>query len=199
MKIIDIKMEIICKNFEQLNIEDNTIYVTEQSEEYYIIPLNKSYSLESDDEVMKLTFDNQLLWLKYSNHNQEIHLNEYDFTECVVIKSSYIMDIYLKIDSTNYLKKNVWQSRNNMSLNKSYLGKYVLVIPIIENMFNVFEYGEGIRYYQMEVITNEVLMKRVRNRGNNNGYVVITNNIVQSDEALVIMLNDDDVDEFIGF
>ena len=192
-------MEIICKNFEQLNIEDNTIYVTEQSEEYYIIPLNKSYSLESDDEVMKLTFDNQLLWLKYSNHNQEIHLNEYDFTECVVIKSSYIMDIYLKIDSTNYLKKNVWQSRNNMSLNKSYLGKYVLVIPIIENMFNVFEYGEGIRYYQMEVITNEVLMKRVRNRGNNNGYVVITNNIVQSDEALVIMLNDDDVDEFIGF
>jgi hypothetical protein len=64
-----------------MNIVDKKIMVDESSGEYYIVPLNKSYDLEhireddsDDDEFVKLTFKNQLLWLKYSNHKKELLL-----------------------------------------------------------------------------------------------------------------------------
>lgn len=195
---MELKIEIICKNFEQKTINNQKICVNEQTEEYYIIPLNKSYDLEYDDEICKLTFKNQLLWLKYSNHQKEILLKEYNFNECVVVKSEDILDIYVKIiDCSNCFRKNVWQSNNNVSLNKRYLGKHMLILPIIEDMIDINEFGEGIKEYQIELITNEVLLKEVKDRGNNNGYVVITNNVVLNNEALFVRLFEDDVESFL--
>ena len=195
---MELRMEIVCKDFEQKPIINNKIYVDKPSDEYYIIPLNKSFELESDDEVFRLTFNNQLLWLKYSNRHKEILLKEYDFKECVLIKSEDILDIYVKINKCHdCFVKNVWQSENSSSLNKKYLNKHMLILPIIEDMFDIREYGEGIPFYQIELITNEILLKTVKNRGNNNGYVILTNNFLLNKEALFVKLSDDDYNSFI--
>ena len=187
-----LKTEIICKNFEQMKIVDKKIYTNEQSEEYYIVPLNKSFDLEYDDEVFKLTFTNQLLWLKYSNHWGYILLKEFDFNECVVIKSEDIEDIYVQLytDKDCFIKK-VWQSRKNVSLNKKFVGKFVLVLPIIEDMIDFSRVGEG-SFYTVRMITNEILLKEVKNRGKGNGYIVIDNNVEDYGEALFVVLSDDD-------
>ena len=192
------KTEIICENFEQKKIENNRIYVNDSSEEYYIIPLNKGFDMESDDKVFKLTFTNQLLWLKYSNRHKYILLKDTRFTECVLIKSEDIYDIYVKINNVHdCFRKNVWQCDNNISINKKYLNNHFLVLPIIEDMININEFGEGIPLYQIELITNEMLLKYVKDRGRNNGYIVLTNNMLLNKEALFVKLSSDDVGLFV--
>ena len=193
-----LKTEIICKNYEQLNIVQHKVQVNEQHEEYYIIPLNKDYDLEYDDKVMKLTFTNQLLWLKYSNSKGEILLKEYDFHECVVIKSEYILDIYVKItDCHEYIRRNIYHTRNSPSFNKVLKGKYILALPIINEMIKVKEYGLGIKEYEVEMITNEILMKKVKDRGNKNGYINITNNMMLNKEGVFLPLKEGEEDLFV--
>ena len=194
---MELTMQIVCTEFEQVKIKNNRIIVDEKSEEYYIIPLNKSYDMESDNEVYRLTFKNQLLLLKYSNYYKEILIKDYNFTECVLIKSEYIKDIYVKLfDIHDCFRKNIWQSNNNTSIHKKYKGKYMLILPIIEDMIHIKEYGEGIPNYQVELITNEVLLKKVGSRSNSNGYLVLTNNMLLNKEALFVKLSDSDVDTF---
>lgn len=196
--MIELKTEIICENFEQKPIIENKVKVDEATEEYYIIPLNKSYTMESDEKIIKLTFTNQLLWLKYSNHHQEILLKEHDFKECIVIKSEHIYDIYVKINNIHdCFRKNVWQCDNTISMNKKYLNKHIIVMPIIEDMISIKEYGEGILNYQIELITNEILLKKSKDKGNHNSYINLTNNFLLNKEALFIKLSDDDVDLFL--
>ena len=194
---MNMKMEIICENFEQKQIVDNKILVDEQSSEYYVIPLNKEPSMEYDDEVFKLTFKNQLLWLKYSNHRKEILIKEYDFNECVLIKSEDILDIYVKIQTSRYDRKNVWHSYNNVNMNKKYLGRYFIVVPVIDDMIDVHEWGIGIKNYQIRMITNEILLKPVLSKNNNHGYVGVTNNVMLNKSALFILLDDDEVSKFL--
>jgi len=200
---MELKTEILCKKFEQMNIVDKKIMVDEPSGEYYIIPLNKSYDLEhireddsDDDEFVKLTFKNQLLWLKYSNHKKELLLKEYDFKECVVIRSDDILDIYVTVVTTNCFKRNVWHS-NNISLNKKYNGKYMLVLPIFDDMISVREYGIGIVTYQVRMITNEVLLKKISARSEHGSNIVVTNNVNLNKEALFVVVYDDDVSLFL--
>lgn len=199
---MELKTEILCKKFEQMKIVDKKIMVDEPSGEYYIIPLNKSYDLEhirddsDDDEFVKLTFKNQLLWLKYSNHRKELLLKDYDFKECVVIRSDDILDIYVIVVTTNCFKRNVWHSKN-ISLNKKYTGKYMLVLPIFDDMISVREYGIGIVTYQVRMITNEVLLKKVSARSEHGSNVVITNNVNLNKEALFVVVYDDDVSLFL--
>lgn len=194
---MEVKTEIICKNFEQMKIEDKKIYTNEQSEEYYIIPLNKNYDLEYDDEVFKLTFTNQLLWLKYSNHWGYILIKEFDFNECVVIKSEDILDIYVKLyTNKECFYKNTWQSYN-ISLSKEYVDKHLLVLPVIEDdMIKFDKVGEG-SFYLVRMITNEILLKEVKNRGKGNGYLVTNNNVMDCGKALFVVLGDDDVMLFL--
>ena len=190
--------EIICENYEQLKIKNNEIYTNEQSEEYYIVPLTKGYDLESDDDVFKLTFTNQLLWLKYSNRFGYITLKDCDYYECVLIKSDDILNIYVRINSNHEcFKRNVWHCMNSVSLNKKYLGKHMLVLPIIEDMCNLDCFGEGIPFYQAQLVTNEVVLQEVKNRGNGNGYVVLTNNVNLNQEALFVVLGDDEYYDFV--
>ena len=197
---MELKLEIICKNFEQKKIIDNKICTNEQSEEYYIIPLNKNFEMEYDDEVFKLTFKNQLLWLKYSNHFKNILIKEYDFNECVLIKSEDIEDIYVKLyTKKDCFLKNVWHGRNSISLNKKYLNKHMLVLPVIENMIHINEVGEGDVLYQIELITNEVLLKKVKKRSECNGHVLLTNNVLLNKDALFVELSDDEVSLFVDF
>ena len=194
---MELEMEIICTKFSQYDITDNEIETDEASEEYYIIPLSRDFGMGYDDKVTKLYFKNQLLLLKYSNHKGIIHLKEYDcFNQCVLIKSSDILDIYVKIDTSNYMRKNVWQSRNIVSMNKKYLGKKFLMLPIIEDMVDIHSYGEGILRYQIHVITNEVIMKEVLSKQNNHGYLGVTNNFLLNKDALFILLYDVDVEKF---
>lgn len=200
---MELKTEILCKKFEQMNIVDKKIMVDEPSGEYYIIPLNKSYDLvhiqdenSDDDDFVKLTFKNQLLWLKYSNHKKELLLKEYDFKECVVIRSDDILDIYVTVVTTNCFKRNVWHS-NNISLNKKYNGKYMLVLPIFDDMISISEYGIGIVTYQVRMITNEVLLKKVSARSEHGSNVVVTNNVNLNKEALFVVVYDDDVPLFL--
>jgi hypothetical protein len=200
---MELKTEILCKKFEQMNIVDKKIMVDESSGEYYIVPLNKSYDLEhireddsDDDEFVKLTFKNQLLWLKYSNHKKELLLKEYDFKECVVIRSDDVLDIYVTVVTTNCFKRNVWHS-NNISLNKKYNGKYMLVLPIFDDMISVREYGIGIVTYQVRMITNEVLLKKVSARSEHGSNIVVTNNVNLNKEALFVVVYDDDVSLFL--
>lgn len=194
--MIQITTEIICENFEQTTIKNNKIYVNEQQEEYYIIPLNKDYDLTYDDEVYKLTFTNQLLWLKYSNKNKYINLKEYNFKECVIIKSKDILDVYVKLFTGNYFIKNVWQSYN-VNLKKKYVDDYFLVIPIINDMVKVNEFGVAGNFNQIEVITNEILLKQVKPRSEHGGNIVITNNVNLCKEAVFIRLSEDDVGGFL--
>lgn len=192
--MIQLTTEIICENFEQMNINNEKIYVNEQQEEYYIIPLNKDYSIEYDDEYYKLTFKNQLLWLKYSTKQKYILLDEYPYKECVVINSKHILDIYCKIQCSNYSVKTVWQS-NSIHIKKKNIGKYYLIIPVIEDMVDVHEFGVG--FNQIEVITNEVLLKQVKKRSEHGGQIVITNNVNLCKEAVFIRLSEDDVSGFL--
>ena len=164
----EIKTEIICKDFKQMNIIQEKIYTNEQREEYYIIPLNKKYTMEYNDEIYKLTFHNQLLWLKYSTNKKYILLNEYPYRECVIIKSKDILDIYCQIATDNYEIKKTWQS-NNVHTKKQNIGKHCLVISIIDEMVNVSDFGTTGRFHQIEVITNEVLLKEVKRRSENGG------------------------------
>ena len=194
---MNLKMEIICKNFEQKPIIDNKILTDEQEEEYYIVPLNREPSMEYDDEVFKLTFENQLLWLKYSNYRKEVLVKDFKFKECVLIKSEDILDIYVKIQTTNYQRKNVWYTNNAVNMNKVYLDKYFLIVPVIDDMISVHEWGEGICHYEFEMITNEILLKKVVSKDNNHGYVGVTNNILLNKSALFILLNDYDVSLFL--
>lgn len=189
---MELKTDIICKNFEQVKIDNNIIEVDEQSYEYYVIPLNKSFSMEYDDEVFKLTFINQQLWLKYSNHHKEIKLHETDYEECVLIKSEDVMDICSVVQCDSYVRKNTWHSLN-INVKKKYVDEYFLVIPIIEDMIDIRKFGVGDYFYQIEVITNEVLMKKVKHRGLNGGNITINNNINLWGEALLIKLNSYDV------
>ena len=191
-------MEIICENFEQKKIIDNKIIADEPSEEYYIIPLTQSFTMESDDEIIKLVFNNQLLWLKYSNRFNEILLKEFDFKECVLIKSEWIYDIFIKLDIDNYLRKNVWQSRYVVSMNKQYLGKYFLVLPIIDGMIKVKTVDDRL-FYHVELITNEVVLKKVLSKHNNHGYVGVDGNFLLNKEALFVCLDDVDVGLFTGY
>ena len=187
--MIEYKTEIICKNFEQMNIIDNKIYTNEQKEEYYIIPLNKDFIMESDDEIIKLTFVNQLLWLKYSNKDGVINLNDFDFKECVLIKSKDICDIYVVLVTDDYFEKNVWSGRYHVGVNKKYLGEYMIVFPIIENMIKVKEI-DGL--YRIELIVNEILLKEVHRR-NNHGYVMLDVNIMLNKTALFVPVNKENI------
>ena len=193
---MEIKMEIICKNFEQKKIVDNKVYDVEQSEEYYVVPLNKSYDMEYDDELFKLTFENQQLWLKYSNYFNEMNLKECEYSECVIIKSEDILDIYVKIISSNYFRKNVWASHTSVYMNKKYLSKHYLVLPIVEDMIKIKEFGEGIPIVNIEMVTNEVLLREVTPYGNH-GLLNITTNFLLNKDALFIRLDDEDVLKFI--
>lgn len=190
-------MEIICTNFEQLKIDGDKIHVDEKSGEYYIIPLNKDFTMESDDEVIKLVFENQLLWLKYSNINKEILIKEFNFEEFVVIKSEEILDVYVVINTLNKMRKNVWQSNNIVNMNKKYLNKHFICIPIITDMVDIHNFDGGVIGYQIELITNEVLLKKVKPKQNNHGYFSITNNFLLNKDALFIALNDNEVSKFI--
>jgi len=193
---MDLKLEIICKDFKHKKTIDNKLIVTEKSEEYYIIPVTRTFTMESDEEVFKLIFENQLLWLKYSNHQKEILIKE-DYDEFIIIKAKDILDIYMNIHTTNCFKKNVWFSKNNVSLNKKYLDKSILIIPIFEEMISINEYGEGIRHYQIHMNSNEILLRKVTKRSESNCNVVVTNNILLNKEALFVVLSDKDVDSFL--
>lgn len=194
---MELKLEIICKNFEHREIRDKKINVDEMDGEYYIIPVSIPYDTETDGEVYRLKFENQLLWLKYSNHKKEILLKEYNYSECVLIKSEDILDIYVHINSTNCFRKNVWQTNNRVSLSKKYSDKYFLVLPIIEDMIDISATGEGIKYYNIDMLTNEILMKKTVNYNNHACYLFVSNNFLLNKDALFIRLNDDDVESFL--
>lgn len=194
---MELKLEIICKNFEQKKIKNNKIKVNSPSEEYYIIPLNKSFSMEYDDEVFKLSFENQLLWLKYSNHWKDILIKDFDFNECVLIKSEDILDIYVELQSNNYFRKNVWHTHNTVNVKKRYGGVYFLMLPIIEDMIEVKEFGVGVKLYQIHLITNEILLKKAKRIDGGSCNLMIPNNFLLNKEALFVRLSDNDVGLFI--
>ena len=194
--MIDMKTEIICTDFQHKKIIDDKIIVNEESSEYYIIPLSRSFTMESDDEVIKLTFKNQLLWLLYSNHWKEILVKDFEFSECVLIKSEDIKQIEVQIlCGENYFRKNVYNSMHTSYMNKKYLGKYMLAIPIFDDMIYVNE--AGVNLVQITLLTNEILLKKVLSNTNNHGYYMITSNFLLNREALFIPVSDDDVELFI--
>lgn len=194
---MDLKLEIICENYKHKKIKNNKILVDKPSEEYYIIPLSKSCVLESDEKYFKLTFNKQLLWLKYSNHKKEILLKEYDFKECIIIESKDIFDIYVKIQTGNYFRKNVWNSKTTTFIKKKYDKDYFLVLPIFDDMIEIEEFGEGVKINQINMITNEILLKQAKKNGNS-AVVMVTNNFTLNQEALYIRLNNDEIEDFIG-
>ena len=194
---MNLEMEIVCENFEQKKIVDSKVMVDVPSGEYYIVPLNKELSMEYDDEVFRLRFYNQLLWLKYSNHRREVLLKDFEFSECIVISSEDILDVYVKIRTSNCERRNVWHCYNNVNMNKKFLGRYFLVVPVIDDMIRVHEWGLGVPNYEIKMITNEILLKRVESKNNNHGYVGVTNNVMLNKSALFILLDDDDVFKFL--
>lgn len=194
---MDLKLEIICKNFKHKRIIENKIKVNEKSEEYYIIPLNKSFNMETDGEVFKLTFNNQLLWLKYSNYYKEILIKEFNCQEYIIISSKDILDIYINIHCNNCFKKNVWHSQYKLNLNKKYINKYFLIIPIFEDMIDIKKYGEGIENYQIHMMSNEILLKQAKKRSNSGCNLMLNNNVILNKEALLIPLNEKNMEKFI--
>lgn len=189
--MIDIKTDIICKNFYHKKINNNEIIVDNESSEYYIIPLSRSFTMESDDEVIKLSFKNQLLWLLYSNHWKKIHVKDFNFTECVLIKSEDILDVEVKITcGEDYFRKNVYQSMHKPHMNKKYVEKYMLALPIFEDMIYINKVGVNV--VQIQLLTNEVLLKKVVSSLNGHGYFPLTSNFLLNQEALFIPLSDDD-------
>lgn len=193
---MEIKTEIICKDFEQRKIDDNNkIYNVKKSEEYYVIPLNKSFEMEYDDTLFKLTFKNQELWLKYSNRFKELLLKTTHYTEFVLIKSKDIIDIYVKIIADNYFRKNIWTTQTTVHMNKKYLEKHFIVIPIINDMIDIREFGEKIPILNIEMITNEVLLRKVTPYAKH-GHLSITSNFLLNKDALFIKVNDDELNKF---
>lgn len=189
--MIDVKTDIICTDFQHKKIIDNKILVNEESSEYYIIPLNKSFSMESDDEVIKLTFKNQLLWLLYSNHYKEILVKDYDFSECVLIKSEDILQVEVNIlCGDDYFRKNVYSSMHTIYMNKKFLGRFLLVMPIFDDMINIDEVG--VNTVQISLLTNEVLLREVLSNRNGHGYCMVTSNFLLNQEALFIPVGDVD-------
>ena len=194
----ELKMEILCKNFKHKKIIENKIKVDEDKEEYYIIPLNKSFDVESYEDGHKLNFKNQLLWLKYSNRFGEILIKEFNFKDYIVIKSKDIIDIYATVLTTQCFKRNVWQTDNAVPLNKKYMGKYILVLPIFdEELIDIKEFGIGIINYQIHMYTNEILLKKATPRAKNSCNLIITNNVLLNKEALFVVLYDEDVSLFL--
>lgn len=194
---MELKLEIICKEFIHKKSINKRIIVKEENEEYYVIPLNDSFDMETDGEIYKLIFKNQLLWLKYSTKNKDIYIKEFDFKEFIVIKSEDIYDIFVNVHTTNYFRRNVWQTSNTVPLNKKYLDKYILVLPIFEDMIDIKEFGIGIVNYQIHMNTNEILLKKATSRAKNSCNLVITNNVMLNKEALFIPLNDKSLDLFL--
>lgn len=199
---MQMKMEIICKDFKHKKIlpekEYKKIVVDEPSTEYYIIPLSKDFSMETDGDVFKLTFDKQLLWLKQANHTGRILLKEYGFEECVLVKPDDMVEVYVRIVSDNMIRKNVWQSDNNVYMKKDFIGDYFLCIPVLdESLLDYHEFGEGIVDYQVRIITNEVLLKQVVRRCDSGGNLIVSNNFMLNKEALFIRVGGDEVGEFI--
>lgn len=194
--MIDVKTEIICKNFQHKKIKNNKIIVNDESSEYYIVPLSDDFTMESDDEVIKLTFKNQLLWLLYSNHWKEILVKDFNFNECVLIKSEDILDVEVKITcGENYFRKNVYHSMNKPHMNKKFRNKYMLAIPIFDDMININEVGVNI--VQIRLLTNEILLRKIVPNKNNHGYFPLTSNFLLNQEALFIPLSCDDVSSFL--
>ena len=194
--MIDIKTEVICTDFQHKKIIDNKIIVKEESSEYYIIPLNKSFTMESDDEVIKLTFKNQLLWLLYSNHWKEILVKDFEFSECVLIKSEDIKQIEVQVlCGEDYFRKNVYNSMHTVYMNKRYVNKYMLSIPIFEDMISINE--AGVNTVQINLLTNELLLRKVLSNKNNHGYYLLTSNFLLNQEALFIPVGSDDVMLFL--
>lgn len=194
---MDMKLEIICNAYKHKKAIENKIIVNEPQEEYYIIPITKKYKIHKEKDMYKLTFHNQLLWLKYSNYKKYILLKEYDFEDFIIINSKDIIDIYVEVQTTQCFRKNVWHTRNSVPINKKYGGKYFLIIPIFDNIIDIKKYGIGIEYYQIHLITNEVLLKKASERSKNGCNLSITNNCMLNKEALFIVLNDNDVEKFI--
>ena len=196
--MIEIKTNIICKDFQHKKIIDNNIIVKNESSEYYVIPLSRSFEMESDDEVIKLTFTNQLLWLLYSNHWKKILIKDTDFnfSECVIIKSEDILDIEMSINcGENFFRKNVYQSKHKPYMNKKYLDKYMLALPIFEDMININVVGVNI--VQIRLLSNEVLLRKVVDNLNGHGYYPLTSNFLLNKDALFIPVSVDDVGLFV--
>ena len=194
----NIKIIITCEEYKHKKIINDKIIIDEPTEEYYIIPLTKSFNMEHDGEVFQLTFKNQLLWLKYSNHNKEILLKDNTFSECIIIKSENILDIYMKVSTNNYFRKNVWSSKNNLRLNSRYDGRTMLMIPVIDDMIKIREFGEGIvKEYQMELISNEVLVEKTISHEHNCS-LMLTNNFLLNKEAVFIRLDDESASSFFN-
>lgn len=192
-----IKTEIICKTFKHKKPVNGKLIVDEGSEEYYIIPITKQFKAETDGEVYKLLFENQILWLKYSNHKHEILLKEFDFKEFIIIKSDEILDINVFVKTNKMFRKNIWQSKTSVKINKQYDNQYFIIIPIMEDMIKIHEYGEGIRWYEINVISNEILLKKAHISGENNCLLNLTVNATLNKEALFLPLYDKDVASFI--
>lgn len=190
-------MEIICKDFKHKKSIENKLRVQEIGEEYYIIPITRPLDMETDGEVYKLTFTNQLLWLKYSTHQKTILVNEYDYEEFILIKSENILDIYINLHTNRCFRKNVWHTDNAVPLNKKYLDKYLLVLPIFEDAIDIKEFGEDMKYYQIHMNTNEVLLKQATSRAKNACNLIITNNVLLNKEALFVPLSDESLGLFL--
>ena len=195
---MELKMEIICKDFKHKKSIENKLRVQEIEEEYYIIPITRPLDMETDGEVYKLTFTNQLLWLKYSTHQKTILVNEYDYEEFILIKSKDIIDIYINLHTNRCFRKNVWHSDNKVHLNKKYLDKYFLVLSVFEDAIDVKEFGEDLKYYQIHMNTNEVLLKKATPRAKSSGCnLIITNNMMLNKEALFVPLSDESLELFL--
>ena len=196
---MELKCKIICEKFEQKTKIDKKIYDVEQSEEYYVIPLSKSYDVKHEDGIFELMLKNQQLLLKYSNRFGEILLKDYDYgcEEFILIKSRDIIDIYVRIISNNYFRRNVWQTNTVVYMNKKCVGEKYLILPIIEDMISIKEFGEGIPIINIEMITNEILLREVQ-PSEKNCYLNITNNFLLNKDALFVRLNDGDVQDFVG-
>ena len=193
-----IKTEIVCKTYKHKKLVDGKLIVSDPSEEYYIIPVNREYHCEKGRETVYLEFKNQLLWLKYSNRFNEILVDElyYGYTDFIIIKSVDIVHIEARINTTRYFRKNVWSSDNNVRLNSRYNDSYFLVLPVIDDLINVDNFGIGIQTFQIRMITNEVrLCKPIVNE--HNCSLMIPNNYLLNKDALFIELHDGDIGSFL--
>lgn len=191
-----VKMKILCEQYKHKKIMNKKIIVNEASEEYYIIPITKEFTVNTDGDIYELVFKNQLLWLKYSNYKKEIVIKEL-FTECIIIKSEDILNIEVDITCNNYFLKNVWQSNNNVRLNSRYDGKYMLCLPVFDDLINIHEFGVGlVKDYRILLNTNEVLLVRTVPQEHNCS-LMVSNNFLLNKEALFIRVSDDFVSDFI--
>lgn len=195
---MEFEMEILCNEYKHKVLVDDYIIVDTESEEYYIIPITKEMGKLWSGEAYRLSFKNQMLWLKYSNSEGKILVKNIGFTDFIVIKSEDIIDIYMYVSTSDYFRKNVWQSKNNVRLNKKYTDNYILCIPIIEDMINVKEFGDGVvKEYQIHMISNEAIISKTTPQSHNCN-LMVTNNFLLNKEALFICLNEKDVNKFFN-